>query len=226
MCTGGTPGIVVDTTRLREDWPNKWYDAQHRSVVSYPRDVVGCGVSADLTAAGDRYATASTGDFRGTTVFDTATGLPLTQVDHEPGERSTVRFSPDDQRLLTAGRDGAARVWDAETGEELLELQAEAGVVADVAWSADARHIVTGHQDGNARLWSADDGRLIAEMGGYASAPHVAISADGSRLLTSADGQLHTWTTDTDELLEIAADRVTRTLTAPECERYGIEDCP
>ena len=51
----------------------------------------------------------------------------------------------------------------------------------------------------------------------------VAYSPDGQRIATAgADGIVQIYTTDMDELLEIAKRRVTRQLTAKEKERYGV----
>ena len=50
-------------------------------------------------------------------------------------------------------------------------------------------------------------------------------SRDGQRILTtSSDGAVQIYTTDMDELLEIAKSRVTRQLTVEEKERYGVPD--
>ena len=65
-------------------------------------------------------------------IVQASDGSLVTAIDN-PGKLGAIRWSPDGQRLLTAGRDGAARVWDAETGDQLLELRADAGPVHDLA---------------------------------------------------------------------------------------------
>ena len=53
----------------------------------------------------------------------------------------------------------------------------------------------------------------------------LAYSPDGQRIVTaSRDGTFQIYTTDMDELLEIATSRVTRQLTAEEKEMYGVLD--
>ena len=53
----------------------------------------------------------------------------------------------------------------------------------------------------------------------------MAYSPDGQRIATAgADGIVQIYTTDMDELLEIAKSRVTRQLTVEEKERYGVPD--
>ena len=49
----------------------------------------------------------------------------------------------------------------------------------------------------------------------------MSFSPDGTQLATaSADGKVRIWALDDDTLLEIARQRVTRTLTDDECPRY------
>ena len=53
----------------------------------------------------------------------------------------------------------------------------------------------------------------------------MAYSPDGQRIATAgADGIVQIYTTDMDELLEIAKSRVTRQLTVEEKEKYGVLD--
>ena len=50
-------------------------------------------------------------------------------------------------------------------------------------------------------------------------------SLDGKQIVTaSADGIVQIYTTDIEELLQIAESRVTRQLTAEEKEKYGVLD--
>ena len=51
-------------------------------------------------------------------------------------------------------------------------------------------------------------------------------SPNGKRIATAnaRDGVVHIYTTDMDELLQIADSRVTRQLTAEEREKYGVLD--
>lgn len=188
--------------------------------------VDGCGLSVDLSSDGSRYAVVTSRPLAGATVYDTASGRQVVAVTHPPGQRGSVRFSPDDRSIVTTGADGAARVWDVTTGEQAVALAGDGGEVLEAAWSPDGAQVVTSHLDGVVRVWSVEDGRLRSEIGEYSRAPSIALSPDGRRLATSADGVVHLWTTDTEELLELAAAKVTRSLTEGECERYGIDPCP
>jgi WD40 repeat protein len=105
-------------------------------------------------------------------------------------------------------------------------LDARAGAVLDARWLPDGTQVVTSHADGAARVWDATGGTLLTAVGHHSTWPHIDVSPDGRRLVTSADGVARMWTLDPDELVELAQSRVTRSFTQAECGRYGIEPCP
>jgi WD40 repeat protein len=190
----------------------------------------GCGRGVAFSHDGGGFAvltSASSGSTSpaGATVVDMASGLAVTDVAHEPGERGSVRFSDDDSMLLTAGADGAARIWDTATGEQLAVLASDRGSAETALWVTDER-VAVSHADGTVALWHADSGALLAEVDTGSTAPFVAVTPDGQYLVTSAAGQTQMWTLDADELLDLAASRVSRTFTPVECQRYDIDPCP
>ena len=69
-------------------------------------------------------------------------------------------------------------------------------------------------------------GRELSTLKGReVSVMSAAYSPDGKRIATAGgDGIVQIYTTDMDELLEIAKSRVTRQLTAEEKEKYGVLD--
>ena len=78
---------------------------------------------------------------------------------------SSIAFSPDGKRLVSAGRDHDAILWDVETGKALRSLRGHFGSVADAQFSPDGRWIVTAGPR-SVGLWRAADGRLIRLLAG------------------------------------------------------------
>jgi WD40 repeat protein len=72
-------------------------------------------------------------------------------------------------------------------------------------------------------------GQETATLVGHSSPPWgVAFSPDGAHVATSsADGTVRIYVLDTDELAALARSRVTRSLTAEECQKYlHVDQCP
>lgn len=112
-----------------------------------------------------------------------------------------IDYSPDGEKLATAGSDGTARVWDAETGEELLVLHGHTSNVMDVAFSADGSQLATAGADGTVRIWDAETGEeLLQPVGQTDLVQRVAYSPDGKLLISVGNDQIvNVWDASTYE---------------------------
>jgi hypothetical protein len=108
-----------------------------------------------------------------------------------------VAFSPDGQRLATAGWDQTVRIWDSATGKELLALKGHAGPVRSVAFSTDGQRLASGSDDKTVRIWDSATGKELFAFKGHAGwLSAVAFSPDGQRLASAnQDGSIHLWET-------------------------------
>lgn len=118
---------------------------------------------------------------------------------------STVQFSSEGRRLLSAGADGTAAVWDAENGREIGRLTGDSGTLVSAQFSPDGTRIVTASRDGNARLWRAPEATAVPSgserrVEEPVILPHkgavwsAQFSPDGSRIVTaSEDGTAGIW---------------------------------
>ena len=126
--------------------------------------------------------------------------------------------------IVTASWDGTAKVWDAETGRELSTLIGHDGGVGSVAWSLGGQRILTGSVNNIAKTWDAVTGKELMTLTGHDHwVSSVSWMPEGKRIATGGKyGLVQVYTTDIDELLQIAESRVTRQLTAEEKETYGV----
>jgi WD40 repeat protein len=120
------------------------------------------------------------------------------------------------------GSSGPGHIWDAATGRRVATLGGNTGVVLDLAFSADGTRLAASGQDNIVGIWDPTSGeQLLVLRGHYTSVFSVAFSPDGSRLASvGSEGVVRVWTLDIDELVEIARDELTRTLTDEECRQY------
>jgi eukaryotic-like serine/threonine-protein kinase len=108
---------------------------------------------------------------------------------------TSIEFSRDGSRIVTAGSDNTARIWGADSGENLLTLLGHKGFLTAASFSPDGSLIVTASTDGTARLWDSRAGTELRELkvreGRINSA---AFSRNGSRVVTSGnDGAARIW---------------------------------
>jgi WD40 repeat protein len=107
---------------------------------------------------------------------------------------TSVAFSEDGTRIVTASRDHDPRVWDAVTGEQQLLLKGHFGTVSDARFSPDGRWIVTAGPI-TAGLWSARTGALVRYLRGPESQLVAAAFTGADEIVTlEADGTVRTAT--------------------------------
>ncbi|WP_332879413.1 WD40 repeat domain-containing protein [Massilia sp. S19_KUP03_FR1] len=111
------------------------------------------------------------------------------------GALTTVAYSADGSRFVTASRDHTARVWDAATGRPVSAPMPHAGAVRTASFSTDGRHVVTASDDNTARIWDARSGAPVNAPLRHDGVVHTArFSADGRRVVTaSADKTARMW---------------------------------
>jgi WD40 repeat protein len=186
-----------------------------------------CGQSVDLDPSGRLLAVQSLDKSQpNVRVWDIDTGDEVLAGRHQPAWIGAVRFSPDASQLLTGGSDGTLRLWDVATGNLVRTFTGHTGAVEDAGWSSDGSMVVSGSHDRTARLWDALTGETILILEAHETWPLVELVPERSHLVTSTPGSVRVWTLDVDELIEIARERVPRSLTTAECLTYHFEVCP
>lgn len=108
---------------------------------------------------------------------------------HEDDVEMAV-FSPDDERIATASRDGRVRVFSAD-GECQSTLRGHTADVTSVAWSANGQELFSSSDDGTIRRWCAVSHMCleVIELGGIET-DTVIVSADGSVFYGNDDGEV------------------------------------
>ncbi|MCA9545420.1 MAG: hypothetical protein KC613_13545, partial [Myxococcales bacterium] len=113
---------------------------------------------------------------------------------------TTVRYSPDGTRLVTAGTDGKARIWHLDLRQAPVVLDAGDKHRVDKAlFSPDGKRVLTLTSGGKAYLWDLQGKRLGPAMtagspGNPTYGVWLALFLPGDRLVTAArDGWVRLW---------------------------------
>jgi WD40 repeat protein len=136
-----------------------------------------------------------------------------------------MAFDADGSRIAIGTAD--TTIWDVRTERLLLTLPSRQDVPGALAFSPDGSRLAEQGPDGTVQLFDTSSGALTLVLQGHDEAGGVVFSPDGAMLATAGGGLVRIWALDIDDLLEIARQNVTRSLTDEECLQYlHVDSCP
>jgi WD40 repeat protein/serine/threonine protein kinase len=110
-----------------------------------------------------------------------------------------VAFSPDGERLASAGADGSVRIWNSRADKLLLEFRAHDKAACAVAFHPDGQHLASAGMDGWAKVWDLATGQEVFRAPSDANRPNGAAYTvafrppDGRHLAAGKDGVVSIW---------------------------------
>jgi WD40 repeat protein/predicted Ser/Thr protein kinase len=175
------------------------YDASGKEQARLP-DLHNAPIWA-LASSPDGTRLASTSDDGTARLWDPATGRPIGEALHHPGEDKVLNaaFSPDGERVLTASAGGTVCQWDAGTGVAVEPpYERHTGEVWTAVYSPDGQWIASGGTDRTVRLWQARGRKEALVLHGHTgNVTQLAFTGDGLRLgSVSEDGSARVWEAD------------------------------
>jgi len=120
--------------------------------------------------------------------------LPYIYRGHSDGVTS-VAWSPDGNRIVSASWDKTVQVWDAVNGHNVYTYKGHSNLVNSAVWSPDGKHIASGSADNTVQVWHAVDGGNVYTYKGHSNGvKSVAWSPDSKRIASgSADNTVQVW---------------------------------
>ena len=98
---------------------------------------------------------------------------------------SSLRASPDGQRVAIGSLSGEAIVVSSHDGSVLTKLREHAMGVLDLAWSPNGSRLATAGQDGSVRVWETAGFTQLNEFSDKGWASRLAWSPDSTRLVAA-----------------------------------------
>lgn len=156
----------------------------------------GRATSVAMTSTGD--LAASGGDDGLIQVRELPSGtLRFILRENEKGPIQKLIFSPDNQRLASAGKDGSVRVWNVKTGQQNFVQINRADQLSEIAYSADGKVLASAGQRPEISLWDAETGEARGVLEGHQSNKAItglAFHPSQSFLISSSqDGTIRFW---------------------------------
>eukprot|EP00927_Polykrikos_kofoidii_P002879 TRINITY_DN11151_c0_g1_i1.p1 TRINITY_DN11151_c0_g1~~TRINITY_DN11151_c0_g1_i1.p1 ORF type:complete len:458 (-),score=68.23 TRINITY_DN11151_c0_g1_i1:87-1460(-) len=132
-------------------------------------------------------------------ICDAASGEILRELTGPPAKRPyqfytsdeadvrSVGFSPASTRVVTAGKDSAARIYDVAFGECLHMLEGAGTPLKSVAFSPNGSQVVIAPEGSEPYLYDVSSGKLLHVLKGHDFTVRSAVfSPDGTRVLSTA----------------------------------------
>jgi WD40 repeat protein/tetratricopeptide (TPR) repeat protein len=134
--------------------------------------------------------------------WDLESGKPAGEPAKSNGYLRAVTYSPDG-RLIASGNGylnetkGEVQLWDSKTHQPIGDPLPQADDVEQIAFAPDGKWLITAGLDGTARIWDTATRQLIRSLSHNGLVWSVAVSPDGTMIVTAGEGGIRLWDSGT-----------------------------
>lgn len=226
LATGDDDGLVhLYNTRTGEETAT--FDANKQ--MNWDAGTKNLWINAVLFSPDNNYVAAaySTGPAgKGSIViWDVKSGkVAMTLLGHDDIVEN-IAYSPNGLLLASASDDGNVILWDINPAvkDHLKKtLKGHIALVYDVAFSPDGQYLVSGGGDSVVKVWNVNTGTSFFDLyGNEKSIRAVTFSPDSKYVVSGSDDHtVRFYNFDHLQLMKVARERLTRSLTDLECNKY------
>lgn len=106
-----------------------------------------------------------------------------------------LAWSPDGDKVASAGEDRQVHVWQALTGKPIFTYQQHTRTINALAWSPDSRQLASADNDYSVHVWQADTGKGLVRYQEHTHWVQALSWSTDDRLIASGDEahQIHLW---------------------------------
>jgi WD40 repeat protein len=160
-------------------------------------------------------------------LFDANSGELLNVLTGHQERLYGLALSADGALLAAGSEDATITVWDVASATLLYRLTGHIQGITGLAFSPDGKILVSTDWDGLTKLWDLDKQQeRLTLFHEDTSAYSVTFSPDGKFLAVAGDA-VRIFLPRVDDLVALARDRLTRSLTTEECQQFlRLEACP
>ncbi len=208
--------IVAPTWGRVRVW--EWDLSAHHEVICLKDSMV---EKASFSSSGRTLMTASDSAVG---IWDTESWQKISVL-RTGGKIRSATFCPDETMAIVSNDYHTAELWTVAPAKAIMTLRGHAGAVNSVLFSPNGNLLVTASDDGTARLWEMPSGQKVAILRGHQGPVLFArFSLDGQQVITSGDdGTVRIYAISKKDLMQIARQRVSRSLSKHEQELYLSE---
>ena len=140
---------------------------------------------------------ASVFDDKKVRVWDFNSGKRTLTLKGHTDNVSSVAFSFDSRKIISASYDGTIRIWNSATGKRIMTLKGHTGRVNSVSISSDGGKIVSASDDWTIRIWSSATGKCLQIIEEQSSVDSVAFCCLDSRIISTSWDKICIWDVST-----------------------------